>query len=106
MSPLPPREAANHSRMAIAAAIDAVKKPHEPHVNENVVTERLWPMHWASHRYFMAMTSATGRTIYIQAPAAPVTIFAQSELAKAVMQTRAAKAAASEQPRLENLWAR
>ncbi|MEV6157910.1 hypothetical protein AB0L53_46985 [Nonomuraea sp. NPDC052129] len=93
--------------MAIVATLNAFKTPHQPHVIENVVTERLWPMHWASPRYFMAMASATGRTIYIQAPAlAPIPITAQGELSKAVAQTRAAKAAAPEQTRSEASWAR
>jgi hypothetical protein len=72
--------------MAIVATLDAFKTLHQPHVIENVVTER---------------------TFYIQVPAlAPIPISAQGELSKAVAQTRAAKAAASEQTRSEASWAR
>ncbi len=104
MPSLPPCEAANHWALII--------KPYEPvnhtsHVVESVVTERDRPMCWAPPVYFMAMSSATGRTVYIPAPE-PIRfpIPAEGELAKAVAQIRAAKAAASEQSRSENLWAR
>ncbi|MFI7706535.1 hypothetical protein [Nonomuraea sp. NPDC049480] len=84
-----------------------MNQPHEPHVIENVAIERDWPMYWAPPVYFMAMSSATGRTVYIPAPESiRFPIPTEGELAKAVAQTRDAKAAASEQSRSEDLWAR
>ncbi|WP_165977846.1 hypothetical protein [Nonomuraea diastatica] len=93
MLPLPARETANHTAMAIVEAIDAVKMPHKPHVIENPVAEWRWRAYWAPPVYFMAMTSATGETVYIPAPApAQIPTSALGELAKAVAQTRAATA--------------
>jgi hypothetical protein len=101
MLPLPARETANHTAMAI----DAVKTPHKPHVIENPVAEWHWRAYWAPPVYFMAMTSATGGTIYIPAPApAQIPTGALGELAKAVAQTRAATA--FERSTSEASWAR
>ncbi len=105
MLPLPAREAANHSAMAFVEVIVAVKTPRKPHVIENPVAEWHWRAYWASPVYLMAMTSATGGTVYIPAPApAQIPTGALGELAKAVAQTRAATA--FERSTSEASWAR
>ncbi|MFD8529483.1 hypothetical protein ACFV0L_18885 [Streptosporangium canum] len=80
--------------MAIVEALDLVKTRHEPLVVDNAITERPWPMFWASPGYFVPVVTASGRTIWRQAPELiHFPIPTEGELAKAVKQVRAARAA-------------
>ncbi|MEQ4717837.1 hypothetical protein [Nonomuraea sp. B19D2] len=105
--PLPFPEAANHNAMAI----DDVKTPLQPEVTDHVITDQPLSTLWTSPRGREVIMTPAGPVVYrwIYEPAPEMSGFpmpTKGKLAKAVAQTRATKAAASEQSRPEASWAR